>query len=154
MRPQNIVYTRLAFSWDSSKSNELNRTNANIANTAELVELMDAEGLRDKMILVCGGPRITHELAKELMAKAEEKGVKFLIPVDSVCAPEFKNDSPSVTCSADEMPADMVEIEEAEEELAESLVENHTTATNSEDIVSVDAQTTEADDTETPTDEI
>ena len=24
------------------------------------------EGLRHKMILVCGGPRITHELAKEL----------------------------------------------------------------------------------------
>jgi beta-lysine 5,6-aminomutase beta subunit len=32
----------------------------------ELVELMEAEGLRDKMILVCGGPRISHELAKEL----------------------------------------------------------------------------------------
>jgi beta-lysine 5,6-aminomutase beta subunit len=27
---------------------------------------MEAEGLRDRMILVCGGPRITHELAKEL----------------------------------------------------------------------------------------
>ena len=27
---------------------------------------MEAEGLRDKVILVCGGPRITHELAKEL----------------------------------------------------------------------------------------
>ena len=30
------------------------------------MELMEAEGLRDKMILVCGGPRISHELAKEL----------------------------------------------------------------------------------------
>ena len=27
---------------------------------------MEAEGLRDKMLLICGGPRITHELAKEL----------------------------------------------------------------------------------------
>ena len=27
---------------------------------------MEAEGLRDKMILICGGARITHELAKEL----------------------------------------------------------------------------------------
>ena len=27
---------------------------------------MEAEGLRDKMIVICGGPRISHELAKEL----------------------------------------------------------------------------------------
>ena len=32
----------------------------------ELVELLEAEGLRDRFILVCGGARITHELAKEL----------------------------------------------------------------------------------------
>ena len=31
-----------------------------------LIELMEAEGLRDKMIVICGGPRISHELAKEL----------------------------------------------------------------------------------------
>lgn len=28
--------------------------------------MIEAEGLRDKMIVCCGGPRITHELAKEL----------------------------------------------------------------------------------------
>jgi beta-lysine 5,6-aminomutase beta subunit len=27
---------------------------------------MEAEGIRDKVILVCGGPRISHELAQEL----------------------------------------------------------------------------------------
>ena len=32
----------------------------------ELVEMLEAEGLRDKVILVAGGPRISHELAKEL----------------------------------------------------------------------------------------
>ena len=37
-----------------------------IKNLTELIELMEAEGLRDKMIVCCGGPRITHELAKEL----------------------------------------------------------------------------------------
>jgi len=37
-----------------------------IANLTNLVELMEAEGIRDKMILICGGPRITHELAQEL----------------------------------------------------------------------------------------
>ena len=37
-----------------------------IANMTNLVELMEAEGIRDKVILVCGGPRISHELAQEL----------------------------------------------------------------------------------------
>ena len=37
-----------------------------IANLTNLVELMEAEGIRDKVILVCGGPRISHELAQEL----------------------------------------------------------------------------------------
>jgi len=33
------------------------------------------------------------ELASELMDKAEEKGVKFMLPIDSVVAKEFKNDA-------------------------------------------------------------
>lgn len=37
-----------------------------IKNLTELVEMLEAEGLRDKVILACGGPRISHELAKEL----------------------------------------------------------------------------------------
>ncbi|PTX62470.1 beta-lysine 5,6-aminomutase beta subunit [Melghirimyces profundicolus] len=37
-----------------------------IANLTQLVELTEAEGLREKLILVCGGPRITHEMALEL----------------------------------------------------------------------------------------
>jgi len=37
-----------------------------IKNLTELVELMEAEGIRDKIILACGGPRISHELAQEL----------------------------------------------------------------------------------------
>ena len=31
-----------------------------------LIELLEAEGLRDRFIVTCGGPRISHELAKEL----------------------------------------------------------------------------------------
>ena len=42
----------------------------------------------------------------ELLKKAEEKGVKFLLPVDVVCAPEFANDSPAEVYPADGMPAD------------------------------------------------
>ena len=41
------------------------RTAAFVEYSSE-VELLEAEGLRDKVILACGGPRITHELAKEL----------------------------------------------------------------------------------------
>jgi beta-lysine 5,6-aminomutase beta subunit len=32
----------------------------------ELVDIVEAEGLRDRVILVAGGPRISHELAKEI----------------------------------------------------------------------------------------
>lgn len=37
-----------------------------VLNLTNLVELMEAEGIRDKVILACGGPRISHELAQEL----------------------------------------------------------------------------------------
>lgn len=37
-----------------------------IANLTHLVELAEAEGLRDQLILICGGPRINHEMALEL----------------------------------------------------------------------------------------
>ena len=37
-----------------------------ITNLTNLVELLEAEGIRDKVILVCGGPRISHEIAQEL----------------------------------------------------------------------------------------
>ncbi|MBQ0078991.1 MAG: phosphoglycerate kinase [Eubacterium sp.] len=47
------------------------------------------------------------ELSKTLMAKAEEAGVKMLLPVDVVCASEFSNDAETLVCDADKMPADM-----------------------------------------------
>jgi len=37
-----------------------------ISNLTRLIELAEAEGLRDKMLFICGGPRISHELAIEL----------------------------------------------------------------------------------------
>lgn len=37
-----------------------------IPNLTQLVEMLEAEGIRDKVVLVCGGPRISHELAQEL----------------------------------------------------------------------------------------
>lgn len=40
--------------------------NVHIPNLTQLVELLEAEGVRDKVVLCCGGPRLSHELAKEL----------------------------------------------------------------------------------------
>lgn len=47
-------------------SQTVTQKDVHIKNMIELVELLEAEGLRDKVILVGGGPRISHELAKEL----------------------------------------------------------------------------------------
>ncbi len=47
-------------------SQTVTQKDVHIQNLTNLVELLEAEGLRDKVILACGGPRITHELAKEL----------------------------------------------------------------------------------------
>lgn len=37
-----------------------------IENLTELIDLLEAEGIRDKLLVVCGGPRINHEMALEL----------------------------------------------------------------------------------------
>ncbi|HBN06369.1 MAG TPA: hypothetical protein DD434_11380 [Bacteroidales bacterium] len=47
-------------------SQTVTQKDVHIKNLVELVEMLEAEGLRDKVILCCGGPRISHELAKEL----------------------------------------------------------------------------------------
>jgi beta-lysine 5,6-aminomutase beta subunit len=47
-------------------SQTVTQKDVHIHNLVELVEMLEAEGLRNKVILACGGPRITHELAKEL----------------------------------------------------------------------------------------
>ncbi len=39
---------------------------AHVTNLTELVEMIEAEGLRERFILVVGGPRISHELALEI----------------------------------------------------------------------------------------
>ncbi len=46
------------------------------------------------------------EYAKEMMAKAEQKGVKLLIPIDTVVAQEFSNDTPFKTVGRGEIDPD------------------------------------------------
>ena len=44
------------------------------------------------------------ELAKEMMAKAEKKGIKFLIPIDNVVATEYSADAEWKIVDSDEIP--------------------------------------------------
>ncbi len=46
------------------------------------------------------------ELANNLMKKAEEKGVKFMLPVDTKIGKEFKEDTESKNVKYDEIPVD------------------------------------------------
>ena len=62
-----------------------------IGNLSELVELLEAENLRHKVVLVCGGPRITNELAKELGYDAGFGSGKYSEDVASFAVQEMVN---------------------------------------------------------------
>lgn len=47
-------------------SQVVTQKDVHIKNLSELADMLEAEGIREKVILVCGGPRISHELALEL----------------------------------------------------------------------------------------
>lgn len=47
-------------------SQVVTQKNIHLDNLTRLSDLLEAEGIRDRVILVVGGPRISHELAKEL----------------------------------------------------------------------------------------
>ncbi len=66
------------------------------------------------------------EYAKEMMKKAEEKGVKFLIPVDTVITKEFKNDTEYKTVPTKEIPDDWqgLDIGEKSRELFADAIKN------------------------------
>ncbi|WP_027701792.1 OAM dimerization domain-containing protein [Metaclostridioides mangenotii] len=72
-------------------SQTVTQKNIHIENLTNLVELLEAEGLRDKVILLCGGPRISHELAKELGYDAGFGAGKFAQDVGSFFVTELVN---------------------------------------------------------------
>ncbi len=47
-------------------SQVVTQKNIHLANLTRLAELLEAENMREKTVLVVGGPRISHRLAKEL----------------------------------------------------------------------------------------
>jgi len=70
-------------------SQTVTQKDVHIKNLIELVELLEAEGLRDKVILVAGGPRISHELAKEIGYDAGFGMNSYADDVASYIAQEF-----------------------------------------------------------------
>lgn len=51
------------------------------------------------------------DYAREMMVKAEEKGVNFLIPVDTVIVKEFKNDTEFKTVDSSDIPSDWMGVD-------------------------------------------
>lgn len=72
-------------------SQTVTQKDVHIQNLTELVELLETEGIRDKVILVAGGPRISHELAKELGYDAGFGIGKFADDVASFAVVEMVN---------------------------------------------------------------
>jgi len=70
-------------------SQTVTQKDVHIENLTNLVELLEAAGIRDKVILLCGGPRVSHELAKELGYDAGFGPGKFADDVASYMVTEF-----------------------------------------------------------------
>ena len=72
-------------------SQTVTQKDVHIKNLTELVEMLEAEGIRHKLILICGGPRISHELAKELGYDAGFSMNSYANNVASYIAQEMHN---------------------------------------------------------------
>ncbi len=70
-------------------SQTVTQKNVHVQNLTELVELLEAERLRKRFLLVIGGPRISHELAKELGCDAGFGPGKFADDVASYICTEL-----------------------------------------------------------------
>lgn len=70
-------------------SQTVTQKDVHLSNLVELVELLEAEGLRERFILVCGGARISHELAKELGYDAGFGPGKYAVDVASFAIQEL-----------------------------------------------------------------
>ena len=70
-------------------SQTVTQKDVHIHNLVELVELLEAENMRHKVILLCGGARITHELAKELCYDAGFGTGKFAEDLAAFVAKEM-----------------------------------------------------------------
>lgn len=72
-------------------SQTVTQKDIHVRNLTNLVDLLEAEGIREKVILICGGARITNELAKELGYDAGFGSNTFAGTVASFFIHEFLN---------------------------------------------------------------
>lgn len=72
-------------------SQTVTQKDIHIKNLVNLVELLEAEGLRDNFVLLCGGARITQKLAKELGYDAGFGPGKFAEDVATFAVTEMFN---------------------------------------------------------------
>ncbi len=72
-------------------SQTVTQKDVHIGNLTEFIELLEAEGLRDKFVVICGGARISHELAKELGYDAGFGPQKYAEDVASFAVIEMVN---------------------------------------------------------------
>lgn len=73
------------------------------------------------------------QMTLELLEKARSKGVEILLPVDVVCAAEFKNDSPAKIVKISEIPADMMGLDigpETEKLYSDAIIDSATVVWN------------------------
>ncbi len=70
-------------------SQTVTQKDVHVKNLVELVELLEASGLRDRVILIAGGPRVTNDLAKELGYDAGFGPGKYADNVASFFVEEF-----------------------------------------------------------------
>lgn len=70
-------------------SQTVTQKDVHIKNLINLVELLEAEKLRNRFIIIVGGPRISHELAKEIGFDAGFGPKKFAEDVASFFAQEL-----------------------------------------------------------------
>ena len=70
-------------------SQTVTQKNVHIQNLTQLIELMEAQGVREKYVVCCGGARVTHELAKELGYDAGFGSGKFAEDVASFFVKEL-----------------------------------------------------------------
>ena len=70
-------------------SQTVTQKDVHIQNLTELIELAEAEGVRERYIMCCGGARITHALAKELGYDAGFGAGTYADDVATFCAKEL-----------------------------------------------------------------
>jgi len=72
-------------------SQTVTQKDIHIQNLTSFVELLEAENLRDRFIVIIGGPRINHSLAKELGFDAGFGPKKYAFDVASFAVEALKN---------------------------------------------------------------